>query len=175
MAFVWTDDLVATIRKLAGEKASAREIACELGAQGYVVTRNAVIGKCKRSKIELQSGLTGWRTTGTASKPAQKRSPRKRKVRFVSVTDGSNAARAPEKPPVLRFIETKSDNPVPMGELNNDDCHWPMGGFADLPPYLYCGDPVVEGCAYCTRHLRLSIRPPKETNHDTAERTGASA
>jgi GcrA cell cycle regulator len=166
MTFVWTEDLVATIRKLAGEKASAGEIACELGAQGYVVTRNAVIGKCRRSKIELQSGLTGWRATAGASKAAQKRSQRKRRARYAPVTDGLSAALVPQKALAARFVETKSDNLVPLGELNSDDCHWPMGGFADLPPYLYCGDPVVEGCAYCARHLRLSIRD-KETNHVT--------
>jgi hypothetical protein len=179
MTVVWTDDLVEFIRKRAGEKASASMIAGELGAQGYAVSRSAVISACHRKNIQLCSGSNGRHISVTTKNSKKRRSRLERGPKLGPATDGSNTVQVSQKTPVMRFVETRSNNPVPMGELTSDDCRWPMGGFADRPPYLYCGDPVLEGCSYCARHFdistRLSTRGPKETNHVTAERGSAAA
>jgi hypothetical protein len=163
---VWDDEMLAFVRKRADEKASAREIANDLCALGHAVTRNAVIGKCNRANIELQTESGGQRLNRGTSSPARKCGPRRRRPKPVLVADGSIAA---------RFVETKSENPIAITELKESTCRWPMGGFADRPPYLYCGDPVMsEGCAYCAGHFGLSIRN-KETNDVTTKRAGAAA
>jgi hypothetical protein len=176
MAIVWTAEMIEFVRQRAGAKAFASEIAGALCEQGHPVTRCAVIGICRRNKIKLKGGCGGGRRAQGASVPAQKcaRPPRARKARAIRVRGESGVAVKP-KPPTLRFTETTSDHPIPLGELHSGKCHWPMCGFADRPPYLYCGDAAPEGCSYCERHFQLSINYIKETKHHVADQRVVAA
>lgn len=174
MKLIWTEELVEFIRKRAGEDASASQIAADLGGQGYVVTRNAVVGKCHRSGISLSGD--GGANKRTSSKRAQ-RSPRIRKPALVTAPSGSKSVVVPkQKPPVTRFAKSRSSNPVLIGDLKDSLCRWPMGGFADRPPYFYCGDPAVEGCSWCSQHQQIATKVTfKETsNHVETKRVVAA-
>ena len=168
MTVVWTDDLLEFIRRRAGEKASASTIANDLRAQGYAVTRNAVIGKCHRNKISLQSVPQGR--------------PERNAIRGGVSGNPSSRPRMMDngplesKLPALHCVETSSSNPVSMSDLNKQNCHWPMGDFAARPPYLYCGDPAAfEGCPYCARHFLVSTRATKGTKNVATKQVNVAA
>lgn len=165
---LWTDDLIEFLRQRASEKASASTIVSELGAKGYVVTKNAVIGKCHRKGIALNPKNRAWRAGTSAPRAAAvKAAQRRRRSSPQAVADGLIIARPCKKPPVIRFVEGRSASPVSIHELKTGVCRWPMGGFADRPPYLYCGDPTLEGCSWCSQHLDIATKGFKETTHVT--------
>ena len=156
MAIVWTDELLEFIRKRASENASASTVACELGAKGYAVTRNSVIGKAHRNEIIFQSTTNG--------RPAEPRAPRSHKRKAAIAGRVVNIVPREVKRPTIPFLIPLSTKPVSIGELNKSNCHWPLGDSADRPPFMYCGDPVLEGCSYCPRHTAVSTLATKGTS-----------
>ncbi|WP_439398492.1 GcrA family cell cycle regulator [Bradyrhizobium sp. PMVTL-01] len=149
----WTDELVEQVRNYAEAGMSAREIACNVGT-----TRNAVIGLCSRRGIVLDGRLKrGPRAKGH---PVAKSSgePRPRAVR---VRDWLPNVK-PE-PVIVLPPSPPSVTPVSILELNDARCRWPLGDFADRPPYQYCGAKAFAG-AWCPYHRHLAAWN-KETNH----------
>jgi GcrA cell cycle regulator len=147
----WTDDRVATLRKLWTEGLSAAQIAKQLGG----VTRNAVIGKVHRL------GLAG---RATPSRPA-KRPVRvaAQRPRIASSLATAPRAPRPSAPPQLSLVP-------PLEPLKRDDgsvttvltlsdrvCKWPIGDPMDQT-FAFCGRGACEG-PYCADHARLAFQP----------------
>jgi hypothetical protein len=148
---------------------SARECAEALGAKGYKVTRNAVIGIAHRAKIKMQSPQKAVKVKAPKVKPQAIR-PRRASGQF----EASLAAAMPEKKLVNAFSVAKAPaNPVSFYELKGSQCRWPLGEFAARPPYLFCGDPAFVGC-YCITHYQQSIQGPRRPNNAGTE-VGAGA
>ena len=100
----WTDDRVATLRKMWADGQSASQIATALGG----VTRNAVIGKVHRL------GLSGRDRTGTGAK-AQAAKPARTTARTAPPrTTASRSAPkpAPRRAPTARKTAPQSKPPV---------------------------------------------------------------
>jgi hypothetical protein len=47
--------------------------------------------------------------------------------------------------------------PVGFWDLSLGQCRWPTEGNG---PVLYCGEPVVAGCSYCSTHRALAYVSP---------------
>jgi GcrA cell cycle regulator len=60
----------------------------------------------------------------------------------------------PKMPPIVC-------DPVPIVELDTSNCHYPLGGMLDRPPYLYCGMPALEGFSWCAMHYRKVYVPTR--------------
>src|SRR3989338_6072819 len=94
----WTDDRVATLKKLWLDGLSASQIAKQLGG----VTRNAVIGKVHRL------GLSGRASASAPSRAPRTATPRPHRPRRVAT-----AAPAPRKPPAGSPVQAYA--PAPEG------------------------------------------------------------
>lgn len=151
---------------------SSTDIAKELNtAFGLNLTRNAIIGRVARQKLDRPRRESGSPRNGgkrkanghvPASKPRPKnghRSPFPKP--FVKKVTGAEETPMPSiAPAVINWPEPVEGRKLTLMELNDTTCRWPLGEWTDSPPYLYCGNIVARGC-YCRRHAELSYERPQ--------------
>lgn len=179
----WTDERVELLAKLWGEGLSASQIAGQLGG----VTRNAVIGKVHRLKLE-----------GRAKAPSQdivKAKPAAETVVGETVVEmeiparlvsAQSAARSVARPigggahgaTALKFEEevdlvaepariVQSGEVVPISrnltlvQLNDRTCKWPLGDPLS-PDFRFCGNHSNDASPYCLYHARIAFQPVSE-------------
>lgn len=149
----WTDEAIGHVRELAEVGLSAREIAANL-----MVTRNAIIGVCSRRGITLKG------STKASNRSSQERAHGSgRQKRTVGIR--RSLPNLKSEPAMVLPAAPPSVTPISLHELTNDRCHWPLGDFADRPPYQYCGAKVAfAGLSWCPYHRRLAGLD-KETSH----------
>lgn len=152
----WTEERVATLRKLWAEGLSASQIAKQLGG----VTRNAVIGKVHRL------GLAG---RATPSRPA-KRPVRTARPRIVGPT-APRLRPASTMPtvviPELEPMALQDGRPATVLTLNESMCKYPIGDPTD-PAFAFCGRGAAGG-PYCADHARLAYQPSQAKKRRSAE------
>lgn len=171
-ASIWTDERVKMLRKMAAT-CSAGEIAAALGAG---ISRNAVIGKMHRDKIQGR-GTIGWteggreRARARAKEAAERRASQR--VAALANVDASiksdrvelrrrgNVAKPariiefnlmePARAPIAMEPELHCE-PIGIMELTETTCRWPLeGGYCGMRT---CG----EGRAtYCYPHWSRSV------------------
>lgn len=175
----WTDDRVATLKKMWRDGASASEIATALGGG---VTRNGVIGKVDRLKLVRRKetstraakavggrGSAGKhrgavdsarkaRTTnagGLAFKIARARQEQPEATSMVEVM----ASMREGDPAGQKLLRSKAWEAIPGAEpitllrTNEHTCKWPIGD----APILFCGLHSGSGSPYCEQHRALSV------------------
>jgi GcrA cell cycle regulator len=143
----WTDDRVATLKRLWQAGMSASQVAQQLGG----VTRSAVLGKIHRL------GLPG-RDLPTPPRKIAEHTPRIAKPR----------SRATDTPrPTARPMRTVTPPPPPVClaptasllTLTLDACRWPIGDPGEAG-FGFCGRLRDGHRLYCPDHVRLAFRPP---------------
>jgi GcrA cell cycle regulator len=143
----WTDERVATLKKLWADKLSCSQIAIQLGG----VTRNGVIGKVNRLGLESRRGQRkeGRPKTTQASLSRIERSRTNGNGVFAAIQRGA-------APPLPELPAAQSSKPVKLLDLKDHHCRYPL----NEPSYemLHCGDPAVNG-SYCSRHARIAYSP----------------
>jgi len=152
----WTEERVATLRKLWAEGLSASQIAKQLGG----VTRNAVIGKVHRL------GLAG---RATPSRPA-KRPVRAARPRVIGPS--APRLRMPSSVPSvvipdLEPLRLEDGKAASVLTLNESMCKYPIGDPNDAN-FAFCGRGSAGG-PYCADHARLAYQPSQAKKR----RTGA--
>lgn len=152
----WTEERVATLRKLWAEGLSASQIAKQLGS----VTRNAVIGKVHRL------GLAG---RATPSRPA-KRPVRVARPRVIGPTaprlrpaNSLPTVVIPDLEP-LKFADGKAASVL---TLNESMCKFPIGDPNDAD-FAFCGRGAACG-PYCQDHARLAYQPSQAKRRRSSE------
>lgn len=145
MTFQWTDESVATAKKLWAEGCSASVIAQQLGG----VSRNAVMGKIHRLKLATRPQVE-TKVAVERSKP------------FIRTARLPKAKVDPVKvAAVKKLVERTAALPAPkplnftLLELNHGDCRWPVSG--EGAGMLFCGHNVEVGKSYCECHARMSV------------------
>ena len=132
----WTPERIEILKDLWNKGFSGTQIACELGN----VSRNAVIGKVHRL------GLGGRKT------PSRPRS--KKQVAQLAAARGAVKRTSKPKPkPKPRQMPPRPSNTIPLEDLNDSVCRWPIG---DGPPYAFCGCKVKPGSSYCPEHAKIA-------------------
>jgi GcrA cell cycle regulator len=148
----WTDERVASLKKLWLEGLSASQIAKQLGG----VTRNAVIGKVHRL------GLSGRATPAAPARPVFKapRAPRPAMAaphtpRRVEPTLHAHA-HAPATPlPTVR----EEPGSATVLTLGAHMCKWPIGDPA-TDGFTFCGRRTGgDDGPYCHEHARVAYQP----------------
>ena len=150
----WTPERENKLKDLWKKGHTASQIAALIGE----TTRNAVIGKAHRLKLEARA-VSRKDLTTTKIKAKNnvelKREKFSRKVRFKSlVLDKSY----------------EPENPKKLEELTDDTCRWPIG-HPHEKKFYFCGRKPLEKFPYCKLHLLYAFQPKnvKEENEINEE------
>ncbi|MEX6508036.1 GcrA family cell cycle regulator [Jiella sp. M17.18] len=179
----WTDERIALLKQLWTEGLSASQIADRLGG----VSRNAVIGKVHRLKLESRA-----RTPGVAApQPVPQAQPVVAETVREEVVEvamprvvASQPAPTMVRPAMPRSVgatalkvemepefETEADaepqrqsgEVVPIArkltlvQLNDRTCKWPVGDPLQ-PDFHFCGNHSGDASPYCTYHAKLAFQ-----------------
>ncbi len=145
----WTDERVATLKKLWLDGLSASQIAKQLGG----VTRNAVIGKVHRL------GLSGRAAPSQPARPAFK-APRPARVAAPApapVVQRRAAVDAPVAPTLPSVLRQESPGSATVLTLGAHMCKWPIGDPA-TEGFTFCGKGSNDG-PYCDAHAQIAYQP----------------
>lgn len=179
----WTDERIDLLKKRWSEGSSASQIATELGG----VTRNAVIGKVHRLKLEsrikpaVEPAVVAEApravpvevpaTVETAPRlvvAAQAPVVRQPAVRAV----GATALKIEEEvdlvaEPAVAEQPRQSAEIVPISrnltliQLSERTCKWPLGDPLS-PDFRFCGNHSGDASPYCQYHARIAFQPVAE-------------
>lgn len=151
--YLWPDEAVEILRKMAAERFSARAIlrALPRDANGrYPSSRGSVIGKCRRLGISLED-------------PAKRASAPKRKRGDAGATTGAAALKTkpgykppPEPPPALDMPDGVPTGAEAVMGVSSRACHWPVGD-PQSDDFRFCCAPMEIGQSYCPYHKALSV------------------
>lgn len=160
----WTEELDERLRVLAPDY-SASQIASMLGA-----SRNAVIGRCSRRKIDLASAATKIQRSPVVRLVLKGAPPRPARPKYFATFNGITdpakvdqiaAARAVQRESKMTAVETDW-RPARIGfmKLRDGLCKWPLWtGRPALDEKFFCGNESLPGLPYCLHCRTLSIAP----------------
>lgn len=153
----WTDERIATLKKMWKEGKSAADIAKVLGKN---VTRNAIIGKAHRM------GLSG-RPSPIKKPPSagKKEAPRKEtpaRETKKAPEKQTKAAAGPVREPVSEPVKFEREAIPPGGgvaliDLTERMCKWPIGDPQE-DDFTFCGRNIRPGTPYCPDHAAAAYQ-----------------
>jgi len=153
----WTDDRVATLKKLWLHGLAASQTAKQLGG----VTRNAVIGKVHRL------GLSGRAAPSQPARPVFKAPRPARPVATVPAAPRrvvtEDVRTAPMPVPVHRLEEPGSATVLTLGAHM---CKWPIGD-PSSDGFTFCGRRNGEVGPYCREHAQVAYQQPQQGKKKT--------
>tara|TARA_Y100000590_G_scaffold370604_1_gene432549 strand:+ start:709 stop:1209 length:501 start_codon:yes stop_codon:yes gene_type:complete len=146
----WTPEKEQKLRQLWKKGHSGSEIARMLGD----TTRNAVIGKAHRLKLEARSiskrsdsNIDNKKNSDTPEIKTQKLG---RKARFKALLLDKNF---------------EQENPSKFEELNDKTCRWPIG-HPHEENFYFCGRKPMEKFPYCKLHVLYAFQPKNAKEED---------
>jgi GcrA cell cycle regulator len=156
----WTEDAIATLRRLWSEGVSTAEIGRRMG-----ISKNAVVGKAHRLNLAPRPSPIR-RAPGAAPSPRPARGAARPAVpRPAPMTASTPGA---TRPPVERPAPVVPMRPPPQPlRLGNNTCCWPIGD-PGTPGFRFCGAPALAGKPYCAEHAALAYVRVKDRREDAA-------
>jgi GcrA cell cycle regulator len=156
----WTDERVATLKKLWLEGLSASQIAKQLGG----VTRNAVIGKVHRLGLSGRAAPSQpSRTTFKAPRPPRPVSlPAPRRVE----------AHAPVSAPRPIMLD-EAPGTATVLTLQAHMCKWPIGD-PSADSFTFCGRRSDGDGPYCAQHAQVAYQPAQSKKKSSANELARS-
>lgn len=162
---VWNAAMLDLLRGHASNGLSASKIADEMRHFVPGVTRNSVLGACKRYGISL--GVPSCRPSishgsvsvsvsvsdnalRSAAIPAARLRPRPAPMPPASPSPVASPVGLPERP---------AGSPISLLDLTFSTCRWPIGDPGD-PSFGYCGA-LADGASgpYCPHHRAIAYQP----------------
>ena len=145
----WTPEREEKLKELWKKGHSASQISKILGE----TTRNAVIGKAHRLKLESR----------IVSK--NNRAKINTRIEKDNVTTGKRIGRKEKFKALLLDKNFEPENPTKLEDLTDKHCRWPLGGKME-PASLFCGRAPVEKFVYCKLHLLYAYQPKNAKEED---------
>ena len=145
----WTPEKEGKLRELWKKGHSGSEIARMLGD----TTRNAVIGKAHRLKLEARTTSKKSVTNSTKQKnnfTEAKTQKLGRKARFKALLLDKNF---------------EQENPKKLEELTDETCKWPVG-HPHEENFYFCGRKSMEKFPYCQLHVLYAFQPKNAKEED---------
>ena len=146
----WTPEKEEKLRELWKKGHSGSEIAEMLGN----TTRNAVIGKAHRLKLEAR----------TISKKSENNLNNKKKNNFVENKTQKLGRKARFKA-LLLDKNFEQENPVKLEEITDKTCRWPIG-HPHEENFYFCGRKPMEKFPYCKLHVLYAFQPKNAKEED---------
>ncbi len=146
----WTPEKEERLRHLWKKGHSGSQIAKMLGD----TTRNAVIGKAHRLKLEA-------RTTSKKSDPNITRDKKNNSTNFKPQKLGRKA----RFKALLLDKNFEQENPLKLEELTDQTCRWPIG-HPHEEKFYFCGRQALEKFPYCKLHVLYAFQPKNAKEED---------
>jgi GcrA cell cycle regulator len=156
----WTDERVATLKKLWLEGLSASQIAKQLGG----VTRNAVIGKVHRL------GLSG---RAAPSQPSRTIFKTPRAPRPVSAPQPRRLEAHAPQPLPRPLIFDEAPGMATVLTLGAHMCKWPIGD-PSADSFTFCGRRNEGDGPYCPQHAQVAYQPAQSRKKSGANELARS-
>lgn len=151
----WTDDRVATLRRMWGEGKSATQIAQKLKG----TTRNAVIGKLARLGLFRDTSRGNGCAKDTARKVAAARiklSPHQVKAGPQKSPPRADQPLPPEPPKPAALVKIDDLHGIPG--LPGSSCRFPFGS-PGTEDFGFCGAGTEGDKPYCAPHCAVAFQP----------------
>ena len=145
----WTPEREEKLKELWKKGHSASQISKILGE----TTRNAVIGKAHRLKLESR----------IVSK--NNRAKINTRIEKDNVTTGKRIGRKEKFKALLLYKNFEPENPTKLEDLTDKHCRWPLGERME-PASLFCGRKSMEKFPYCKLHLLYAFQPKNAKEED---------
>ena len=144
----WTSDREKKLKELWNKGHTASQIAEMLGN----TTRNAVIGKAHRLKLEARANTRKKLSKASSeNKSTPNRAPKLgRKAKFKAL---------------LLNKDFPPEQPTKLEDLTQDTCRYPLGEKLE-PAKFFCGRKPVDKFPYCQLHLLYSYQSKNEREED---------
>ena len=145
----WTPEKEQKLRELWKKGLSGSKIAGMLGD----TTRNAVIGKAHRLKLEARTVSKKSETNANKQKnnfPEAKTQKLGRKARFKALLLDKNF---------------EQENPIKLEELTDKTCRWP-NNHPHEEKFYFCGRKPMEKFPYCKLHVLYAFQPKNAKEED---------
>ena len=146
----WTPEREEKLKKLWKKGHSGSEIAIMLGD----TTRNAVIGKVQRLKLEARL---------ISRKSTQKVNTKKDNTLEVKNQKLGRKARFKA---LLLDKNFEPENPTKLENLTDNHCRWPILGEKMEPAIFFCGRKPMEKFPYCKLHVLYAFQPKNAKDED---------
>ena len=145
----WTPEREEKLRQLWKKGHSGSQIANLLGD----TTRNAVIGKAHRLKLQARS--------------VSKKSTSKKNIEKNNTTEikGQKLSRKARFKALLLDKNFEQENPKKLEELNDTTCRWPIG-HPDEKDFYFCGRAPIHSFSYCKLHMLYAFQPKNAKEED---------
>jgi GcrA cell cycle regulator len=145
---LWPLERTERLKKLYAAGLSCSQIAAELNCG---LTRNAVIGKVHRLKLERRRFISGQR------KSVKAKTPKPQKSTVVATRWGAYSAET--KAPVLAPDPAVDLDPlnIAFDDIRAFQCRW----ITQQQPVLFCGHPAIVG-SWCPAHRAVVFTPRTE-------------
>ena len=148
----WTPERENKLKDLWKKGHTASQIAALIGE----TTRNAVIGKAHRLKLEARA-VSRKDLTTTKIKAKNnvelKREKFSRKVKFKSLVLDKNF---------------EPENPKSLEELTDETCKWPIG-HPNEEKFYFCGRKPEGDFPYCKLHVLYAFQPKNQKDDDLGD------
>tara|TARA_B100000749_G_scaffold213157_1_gene168003 strand:+ start:134 stop:628 length:495 start_codon:yes stop_codon:yes gene_type:complete len=144
----WTPEKEEKLKELWKKGHSGSQIANMLGN----TTRNAVIGKAHRLKLEARTISKKHRSKINTEKNNSENKTQKlgRKARFKALLLDKNF---------------EPENPKKIEELTDKTCRWPIGHPYE-EKFYFCGRTAIDKFPYCKLHLIYAYQPKNAKEED---------
>ena len=145
----WTPEREEKLKELWKKGHSGSQIANLLGN----TTRNAVIGKAHRLKLQART---------TSKKSISKKSAEK-----INNTEikGQKLSRKAKFKALLLDKNFEQENPKKLEELDDTTCRWPIGHPYE-EKFYFCGRKPMEKFPYCKLHVLYAFQPKNAKEED---------
>lgn len=145
----WTPERENKLKELWTKGYTASQIASLIEG----TTRNSVIGKAHRLKLEARAVSRKTSSTTkvkTEPRPEIKQEKMSRKAKFRSLLLDKNF---------------EPENPKKLEELTDETCRWPIGHPYEKEFY-FCGRKSMEKLPYCKLHVLYAFQPKNAKEED---------
>ena len=144
----WTPEKEEKLKELWKKGYSGSQIANMLGD----TTRNAVIGKAHRLKLEARTTSKKHRSKINTEKNNSENKTQKlgRKARFKALLLDKNF---------------EPENPKKIEDLTDKTCRWPIGHPYE-EKFYFCGRTAIDKFPYCKLHLIYAYQPKNAKEED---------
>ena len=145
----WDVNTTNLLKKYWSQGFSASQIAQKIGN----VTRNAVIGKAHRLKLEARN---------TSRKPEIKN---EKQLNTSPINKNQKLGRKARFKALLLDKNFEKENPIKFHEITDKTCRWP-NGHPHESNFYFCGRTPMEKFPYCKLHVLYAFQAKNEKEED---------